>query len=78
MLQATSHQFLGVKNSANSGVFSCEDCEKDLLDEILRTDMFTYISKSEIGHITVPGFGFRDSNGLLWCSCCRCTRNFPL
>jgi hypothetical protein len=49
--QAKSHQFLRVKNSANSGLFSCEDCEKDLLDEILRTEMFTYISKSEIRYI---------------------------
>ena len=51
MLQAKSHQFLRVKNSANAGGFSSEDCEKDLLEKILRTETFTYIGTSEIRQI---------------------------
>jgi hypothetical protein len=51
VLQAKSPQFLRVKNSANSGVFSRQDCEKELLDEMSRLEMFTYISKSEIRHV---------------------------
>ena len=51
VLQAKLRQFLRVKNSAKSGVFSREDCEKELLDGMLRLAMFTYISKSEIRHV---------------------------
>jgi hypothetical protein len=51
VLQAKLRQFLRVKSSANSGVFSREDCEKELPGEMLRLEIFTYISEGEIRHV---------------------------
>jgi len=79
VLQAKSHPFLKVKKSSNSEVFSFEDCEKELLDEMLRLEMFTYISKSETRHV-VPflALNFRNCSGFLHSVGSMCPGFFPL